>query len=201
MIFKEDDITQKISNIISIVHTSIKDEGFFGFQDSKTGCENFFKDLFNILYGLKLQNLNLFSVNFPSIDLGDKENKICYQITCENTPKKINETLETYNKYNINKSYPKLRIFIFDNKPRGRDNNLGEIEVLYKGDLLKHIKEKELETKEKILLLLEKCVNLPKLKIAKKSLAMQTVGKMIEFMSKNENIDIEIMRPKNWTVC
>ena len=64
---------------------------------------------------MNLQNLNVTRNNFPDLDLGDKKNKIAYQITSQKTSAKINETLskitgEAESEYEI------IRVFILGEK-------------------------------------------------------------------------------------
>ncbi|MCW3072899.1 MAG: hypothetical protein JWO44_2789 [Bacteroidetes bacterium] len=78
-------------------------------------CEDFFKDLLNIVYNYNLINLNADRTNTPGIDLGDLKNKIAFQITSTNTKTKVNETLEKVTKTQI-AQYKAIKIFIIGKK-------------------------------------------------------------------------------------
>ena len=185
--FTEERVFKEINKIINVICAAIKDEGnISGWHDSKKSCEDFFKHLFNILYQSNLVNVNLIKTNYPAIDIADKDTGICYQITCENEIKKIKSTITTYNNHNIKVDYPKLKIFIFDKKIRGRESIFDGVEVLYKDDLLKSIDLKTLEEKEKILVFLNKYAEVPAIKKARKSLEMESIRKMIEYMANDE---------------
>ena len=69
--------------------------------------EDFYRELFNMIYGYKLVNANMIEPNASSIDLVDDENKIIFQVTCTPTKEKIEQTLskeilkEKYSDYSL----------------------------------------------------------------------------------------------------
>lgn len=69
--------------------------------------EDFYRELFNMIYGCKLVNANMIEPNASSIDLVDDENKIIFQVTCTSTKEKIEQTLskeilkEKYSDYSL----------------------------------------------------------------------------------------------------
>lgn len=69
--------------------------------------EDFYRELFNMIYGYKLVNANMIEPNASSIDLVDNENKIIFQVTCTPTKEKIEQTLskeilkEKYSDYSL----------------------------------------------------------------------------------------------------
>lgn len=56
-------------------------------------CEDFSKNLLNLMYGYNLENLNEQNFNEPGMDLGDRVQKVAIQVTTNKTSAKINETL------------------------------------------------------------------------------------------------------------
>jgi len=71
--------------------------------------------LLNEIYDLKLENLNFEKANYPGIDLGDKFNKIGFQITSRSDSRKILESLEKFSK-GPNRIYTNgIRFFILNN--------------------------------------------------------------------------------------
>lgn len=69
--------------------------------------EDFYRELFNLIYGFKLINANVLEQNASSIDLIDNENKVIFQVTCTVTKNKIEKTLskqilqEKYSDYTL----------------------------------------------------------------------------------------------------
>lgn len=88
-------------------------------------CEDFCKDVLNILYKLNLKNLNNTRSNNPGLDLGDTKTKIAYQITSTRSSKKIIDTLISITGKQLD-SYEKFYIFILGKKMKSPkiDNNL-----------------------------------------------------------------------------
>ena len=61
--------------------------------DSHIHAETFYRDFFNKLFGLKLENANSRKANIKAIDLIDKSKKIIIQVSATNTVKKIQDSL------------------------------------------------------------------------------------------------------------
>ena len=75
--------------------------------------------LLNMVYGYTLINLNALSENYPGIDLGDSEHRICVQVTSDRSRKKVEKTITTFkdNNYKDTPSYNKtLLINYFSNQ-------------------------------------------------------------------------------------
>jgi len=64
--------------------------------------EDLFGGLINIIENINLKNLNISKMDIPEIDLGDRKNRICYQVTSENRFNKIKESLDKFNRYELN---------------------------------------------------------------------------------------------------
>ncbi|MFP7486367.1 SMEK domain-containing protein [Priestia filamentosa] len=94
---------------LSQLSFSLQTRGKVGLFDLNRYCEDFAKDLLNLIYGYKLVNLNDVRLNEPGIDLGDMQKKIAFQITSNKKTPKVIETLEKisdehkvhYNKFKI----------------------------------------------------------------------------------------------------
>lgn len=176
--FKNRSAYDEIIEILSVLYESVKQKGNVNFHDDKTESEMLFKDLFNVVYDLNLINTNLLNSNSPAIDLADKNKGICYQVTYENSTKKIKDTKLKYHKHGVSTNYPKLIIFIFGEKPPSRpvDN-----QVQYKKDLYKDIYSLTFEKKEEILAYLKK--QLRHFRQEKKTLEIKTIQAVIQFIS------------------
>lgn len=78
-------------------------------------CENFFRDLLNIVYDLALTNLNAERINNPGIDLGDGKKHKAFQVTSTKTSQKVTETLEKLTQLQID-TYKEINVFIVGSK-------------------------------------------------------------------------------------
>jgi hypothetical protein len=78
-------------------------------------CEDFFKDLLNIVYSLNLTNLNTERSNNPGIDLGDSKKPIAFQVTSTKTSQKVTDTLEKLTQVQID-TYININVFIVGSK-------------------------------------------------------------------------------------
>lgn len=87
-------LIEKINYCLSILNTSVKLNNPNSLMNDTVNCENIFKEVFNCLWDLDLENTNLFKSNFSAIDLKDDTNKIIFQITSERSTNKIQTTLD-----------------------------------------------------------------------------------------------------------
>lgn len=104
-------IIDNLSNLKNQINLRAK----LGFLDLNKVSEDFFKEIFNIVYKYSLVNLNESRCNEPGLDLGDEFNKIAFQITGTKTSQKIQHTLEKITKEQL-KVYNDIFIFIVGDK-------------------------------------------------------------------------------------
>ena len=82
-----------IEEKITTLCTRIELRGKLNILDYHIHSENFYRDLFNQLYGWNLENLNAQTQNIEAIDLIDKANNIIIQVSATNTKAKIDGAL------------------------------------------------------------------------------------------------------------
>ena len=82
--------------LISWWLTAIKSHNAINLYDINKIAEGVALKVLNEIYDLQLENLNYERRNYPGIDLGDKAEKICFQITSSKSIRKIRKNLKTY---------------------------------------------------------------------------------------------------------
>ncbi|MBB6637610.1 hypothetical protein J2Z47_002442 [Cohnella thailandensis] len=130
-----------------------------GDTDINKRSEDFFSGLLNLLFNLNLMNMNKIKMNFPAIDLGDKERRICYQITADSTSGKIQETLYKFRNLKLYEEFDEINILIIGNKIKTRKRRFEYPEfqfnttdnLLELNDLFKEMAKKNTSELEKIL--------------------------------------------------
>lgn len=92
---------QNLIQLLSQWIVSIKLFNSLGLYDINKYAETISIKILNSIYKLNLSNLNKESDNFPSIDLGDKLNKIAFQVTSRKDASKVRDNLQKFvkNKY------------------------------------------------------------------------------------------------------
>lgn len=80
--------------------------------------EDSVKDLLNCLRCLNLENLNKGGVNFPAIDLGDKAQRLSFQITTEKAAIKLQSSLETFHRHKLDVDYDQVFFLILGKKQK-----------------------------------------------------------------------------------
>jgi hypothetical protein len=107
--------------------------------------------------------MNTIQSNYPAIDLGDKANRVCVQITAENNSTKIKNTIEKFEEKEHFKIFKRLIVFIITEKK----NYTAEFEtgpnfvfnastdIIDIDDLLEEIEKFDLERRERLATLLQ----------------------------------------------
>lgn len=110
---------------LSVLQSEVARRAGLGLTDESILCEDFVCGLLNLVYGYRLRNLNADKQNYPGIDLGDKENKVAYQVTSRCNPSKIISTLETFIEHKCHLEFLRLKFFVLvmRSTPRRRQYN------------------------------------------------------------------------------
>ncbi|NMC60929.1 MAG: SMEK domain-containing protein [Candidatus Methanofastidiosa archaeon] len=97
--------------------------------DINMHAENFFIPVFNEIFGLSLENINLtHKKNFPAVDLADFKQRVTFQITSTNTSQKVYDTLKTFFDNDLQKYFDVIYIYIINNKAvKINENKINEI--------------------------------------------------------------------------
>lgn len=110
-----DNITQ-INSYFERLVTQVGLNNANGFTDINAISEDFYAKLLDVIFSTKLENLNLKKLNFPAIDLGDDEERLCFQVTSTNSKAKVEKTLDRFSKYKLYKQYDRLQIAVISVK-------------------------------------------------------------------------------------
>ncbi len=86
-------------------------------------AESFLIPLLNEVFGLSLENLNSTQKkNYPAIDLADFRNRVAFQVTSTSSLNKIQHSLETFFKYDLNEEFDIIYFYILTEK-KGKYND------------------------------------------------------------------------------
>jgi hypothetical protein len=105
----------EIVDALSDIAGQVSTRGRLGLTDLNKHAEDFFKTILNHLLSLSLVNLNAERSNEPGLDLGDKSNKVAFQITGTRTSAKVNDMLATLSDEQI-QTYTKIRVLMIAGK-------------------------------------------------------------------------------------
>ncbi|MCL2121002.1 MAG: SMEK domain-containing protein, partial [Clostridiales bacterium] len=99
-------LKEDIELLLNTIPGYIKTQNQKNLTDFNSYCEDLFKDLLNFVFTLDLQNLNSEGdSHYPVIDLGDRQNRVCYQITSQNDRRKIKNTINRFQEKQLYKEY------------------------------------------------------------------------------------------------
>ena len=91
-------------------------------------AEDFFSRLLNMVFGYDLVNANALKRNYPGIDLEDAARRLAYQITIDDSGKKIREVHEMAVRTKMSERYDQIVIFFLVNKSPTQPKASGNFE-------------------------------------------------------------------------
>jgi 5-methylcytosine-specific restriction endonuclease McrA len=133
---------QELDRVLFLISwwlAAIKSHNAIGFFDINKVAEGVALKLLNEIYNFQLENLNYEKNNYPGIDLGDKANKVGFQITSRKDVRKIRENLGKFVKW-PNKIYSNgIRFLILNQEKKPQLNKEMYQEICPNFDPEKHI--------------------------------------------------------------
>lgn len=111
-------MVKEIEKYLTMLITYAKSNSRMNLTDIGIVSENFFSELLNKLYGYKLINANSEEKNFAGIDLIDRENKICYQVTLDSDADKVQSTISMFIKKEYYNDFQHLFVLVIDDPKR-----------------------------------------------------------------------------------
>ena len=100
MLFKSQNIIYDINWALSFITTSVKLGGSFNFNDDAKASEKIFAFILSKYFKCEFKECDLDIQHYPAIDLSSEE--IAVQVSAQDTPNKIRETIKKFNE-NIKK--------------------------------------------------------------------------------------------------
>lgn len=107
---------QQIIMHLSVLRYVVTSNSKRGLLDLNKQAEPFFRDLLNKTHAWNMRHMNAIRVNYPAIDLGDADARVCVQVTAENSSSKIQETLNAFAKHKLSVQYDRLVFLILTQK-------------------------------------------------------------------------------------
>ena len=167
--FRKETLMKNIMSRLSCLTNYVRQNNKLGWTDVNHGAEDFYCGLLNSAFGWKLKNQNELKMDFPAIDLGDPENRICVQVTSTTERSKVQRTLYKFFGNGLNEQYSRLIVLIIGEKPDYRSGFLVEEGFAFdpKADIwdLAVLNEKlsalEVDVLEQVSQYLDKQLNLP----------------------------------------
>ena len=123
-VFVHGQLMDQIKRDLVIVKECIQLNVSTGHTDANKDAENFYCGLLNTAFGWRLKNLNSLKMDFPAIDLGDTDSKVCIQVTSTEGREKVRNTLKKFfdHKLHTGEGYERLIVLIIGDKPAYRDD-------------------------------------------------------------------------------
>ncbi len=104
-----------ISEELAKIKVLVDSNNDINLSDQNIFLEDIVGNILNLILGISLENTNLNISNYPSIDLKDDLSEIAVQVTTNVNHLKIQNTLNSFFKNNLNEKYKTLYIVVFDN--------------------------------------------------------------------------------------
>lgn len=107
------DVRHRIAYLLALSSKEVETQNAMGQFDINTVAETVFVPILGIVFGYHhLRDLNLPRKSFPAVDLGDDDARIAIQVTATPTIDKVNETLRVFLKYDLEKRFDTVKIYI-----------------------------------------------------------------------------------------
>ncbi|BCG63636.1 MAG: hypothetical protein methR_P1364 [Methyloprofundus sp.] len=126
MIYERKLAFDNISRMLAITRYDIEHHQAINDLSLNIHGENYFRDVFNFVYGYSFENANFETKNAASVDLIDQSKKLAYQITTTRTKEKIEKTLIALTKPKY-KDY-EVKIFYLLDKSKPNSQTIKEVE-------------------------------------------------------------------------
>ncbi len=184
----------------SHLESMVKLSNFNGFSDINNHAEDSFCRVLNKVFGLSLVNLNVLRLSFPSIDLGDEEAGVSFQVTSETGVKKIKETISKFEENHLSAKFNRLRFLILTTKKNDyRSEIVGPTKVSFNKDediinlskLIGEIRALDIsKIKEVANILMEEFDSQKKNKIeGVLASEVETIADLVVFLTNNKKLD------------
>jgi len=161
---KDEKIRSQLMEIFAHIEAYINLSNAAHMFNVNTTCEDIFKTVLNLAYGYSLINLNDVEYNYPAIDLADSGKGICFQVTSNDSNRKVANTIKRFK--HADRARFKNLYFLFLKSNKGKSRNKEEIIdgvhvcYLYLSNLIEDILEIECDdVKYKILNHLDKQIS------------------------------------------
>ena len=133
MTYLRQEAFNSISRILAITRYDIEQRQKINDLGLNIHGENYFRDVFNFVYGYNLENDNFENQNSACVDLVDKNRNLAYQITTTRTKEKIKNTFEALKKEKY-RNYT-IKIFYLLDKSKPNKETIEEFKKSYRIDL------------------------------------------------------------------
>lgn len=115
--FQKEILMKNIMSRLSCLNNYVWQNNKLGWTDANHCAEDFYCGLLNTAFGWKLKNQNELKKDFPAIDLGDPEKRICVQVTSTTERSKVQRTLDKFFGNRLHEQYSRLIVLIIGQKP------------------------------------------------------------------------------------
>lgn len=109
---------KEVAKSLALLSNEVTILNAINLYDINIAAEDFFPGLLNLIYGYQLKNANHLEKNAPAIDLYDEVNRIAIQVTSDSSSKKINHTIEEFNKNKAYNRYDRLVVLVLTQKKK-----------------------------------------------------------------------------------
>lgn len=107
---------ERITDGLSTLTVNVKLHNSRGRTDINAVAEDFYCGLLNIVLDRNLSNLNALQMDFPAIDLADREAGLCVQVTSTEGREKVEHTLEKFYERDMQLEFKRLIILVIGEK-------------------------------------------------------------------------------------
>jgi hypothetical protein len=194
---KREEYISRISNALASLTNEVKIRNSINLFDINIHAEDFFKELLNLIFDYRLENLNIVDgKSATAIDLCDKNRKIAIQVTSETRSSKVHDTLKKFLEKNLYKEFDRLLFLIIsvDDKEYKATFDSGNLldfdknrDILFLTDLLREIRKHESQRIQEIANFVELELGKGVTKVSESN-EVETIIRLIDYLSNNRKV-------------
>lgn len=131
MLYKSQNIISDIQFALSLITTDVKYGSHLNFNDKAKASEKIFSKILSSLFDKQFTECDLKIHNYPAIDLSSDD--IAIQVTAQDTPTKIKDTIRSFKKHidkgSYGENYKNIKFLIISHKNKFNKGTFSEIET------------------------------------------------------------------------
>tara|TARA_R110001592_G_scaffold349971_1_gene645676 strand:- start:1700 stop:4930 length:3231 start_codon:yes stop_codon:yes gene_type:complete len=131
MLYKSQNIISDIQFALSLITTDVKYGSHLNFNDKAKASEKIFSKILSVLFDKQFSECDLKIHNYPAIDLSSEN--IAFQVSAQDTPTKIKETISSFKKHidkgSYQENYTNIKFLIISHKNKFNKGTFSETDT------------------------------------------------------------------------
>lgn len=112
------ELRERLIKYLQIWEATVNSSNSFGLTNRNIGSEELYMHMLNIVHGHSLVKASAERVNFPAVDLIDRNRRLAVQITSDNSLPKIKKRIDIFNKHGLDREFEDFSFYIIGQRSK-----------------------------------------------------------------------------------